>query len=919
MAGFFHSFERAANRYPNRCAIEVQRVDAVERIDYTRLSAMAASVSAFLARQGARPGQRWAILAENSAAWCATYLGMSRLGLVAVPLDTNYCASQVAKLVADCGATGLVVSENSYEIAEQALREVSNISLFTLDVDRSSVPRIDFNATPDGVPPACVAGSDPALILYTSGTTHDPKGVVLTHDNLEAVCRSAAKAVGFVHDDAVLSVLPLFHALAQVANLAMPLSLGARAVFIETVNTSELLRALQEREITVFCCVPQFFYLVHERVLERVSNAGYVVRGIFRLQLALNGWLRDAFGFNLGPKLFAKVHRVMGPQMRILVSGGSRFDPAIGRDLYRLGFDILQAYGLTETTGGVSVLRRGDRHVASVGQPLDGVDVKILPGDTYVEDPPAADRLRGVAATPIGEIVVRGPVVMPGYYQRPDANAEAFDEGWFRTGDLGYLDEQRRLYITGRAKEIIVTSSGKNIYPEEIEAHYLKASSIAELCVLGYARPGEPAAERLHAIVVPDFDKLKSRKILNTRELVRWEIEELSHKMPNYKRILSYTIVSEPLPRTTTRKLKRLEIARGFLAGEYEQAAEAAPERSADDAAWLADPHVAAALDMIRAVAREPGAVRGPANLELDLGLDSMERVELLTAVETRFGVRIEEEASQLIYTVHDLVEAARQPEGVAGAKGRLEDAWPTILTRHEEDDPKVSELFRSRLAAVAMFTVLKMIYLFAWIFLGFRVRGIEHLPEKGPYLICPNHQSYVDGFLLSAALPYRVQRNVFIVGSSEYFETRLTRWFARKVRLISVDPDTNLLRAMRVGAQGLRDGRILMLFPEGERSIDREIKRFKKGAVILSSNIDAPIVPIAIEGAYDVWPRTGHLRLSRLLPFVGRVCLTFGEPLAFETSGSGVAPDYQARTAKLRSRVVDLLSSVRAEKSGHS
>ncbi len=297
---------------------------------------------------------------------------------------------------------------------------------------------------------------------------------------------------------------------------------------------------------------------------------------------------------------------------------------------------------------------------------------------------------------------------------------------------------------------------------------------------------------------------------------------------------------------------------------------------------------------------------------ELDLGLDSMERVELLTEVETRFGVRIGEEAAQRIYTVHDLVEAARPPEGVAGAQARLEDAWPTILSRQEDGDPKVSELFRSRLAAVVMFAALRMIYVFAWIFLGFRVRGLEHLPEKGPYLICPNHQSYVDGFLLSAALPFRIHRNMFIVGSSEYFETRVTRWFARMVRLIPVDPDTNLLRAMRVGAQGLRDGRILMLFPEGERSIDREIKRFKKGAAILSSNIGAPVVPIAIEGAYDVWPRTGSLRLSRLVPFVGRVCLTFGEPLTFETSGSGAAPDYRARSAELRSHVVGLLSGIR-------
>ncbi len=913
MAGFFHSFERAAEQNADRCAIEVQRPDAVDRVNYAQLRAMAVSAATFLARRGAAPGQRWAILAENGTPWCAAYLAMSRLGLVAVPLDTNYRASQVAKLLADCGATGLVASEASFEVAREAIEGLPGVTLLLLDTDRDGFQRVDFEATPDGSPAAEPAGDDAALILYTSGTTHDPKGVVLTHDNLSAVCRSAQQAVGFANDDAVLSVLPLFHALAQVANLAMPLSMGARSVFIETINTGELLRALQEREITVFCCVPQFFYLVHERVLDNVSKANRLRRAAFRFLLALNGWLRDTFGLNLGQTLFGRVHRVMGPRMRILVTGGSRFEPSVGRDLYRLGFDILQAYGLTETTGGVSVLRRGDRHVASVGQPIEGVEVKILPTDIPTQDPPQTDRLRGAAATPVGEIAVRGPVVTPGYYQRADANAEAFDDGWFRTGDLGYLDVDQRLYITGRAKEIIVTSSGKNIYPEEIEAHYLKAASIAELCVLGHARPGEPAAERLHAIVFPDFDELKRRKILNARELVRWEIEELSHGMPNHKRILSYTIVSEPLPRTTTRKLKRLEIERRFLAGEYEIASDSAPDKSPDDPQWLADPHVAEALELIRAAVREPEAVRGSANLELDLGLDSMERVELLTEVEARFGVEIDEQTAQILYSVRDLVEATRPAEGAAGDKARLEDAWPTILSRRDAGDPDVSGFFRSRLSVWAMFLGLRVIHLFAWVFLGFRVRGLENLPEKGPYLICPNHQSYIDGFLLSAALPYRVQREVFIVGSSEYFETRLMRWFARFIRLVPVDPDTNLLRAMRVGAQGLRDGRILMLFPEGERSIDREIKRFKKGAAILSSNIEAPIVPIAIEGAYDVWPRTGSLRLSRLIPFVGRVCLTFGEPLVFEPAPAGGAPDYGARTTELRTRVVGLMEKVRA------
>jgi long-chain acyl-CoA synthetase len=912
MAGFFQRFESTAAEYADRCAIEVQGVDRLERIDYARLASMADSAAAFLARQGARRGERWAILAENGAAWCAVYLAMNRLGLVAVPLDTNYTGVQVAKLVADCGASGVVASAQSLEIARDALQD-SAIPLLVLDSDESPYPRVDFDGPAPTEDPVVPSGDDPALILYTSGTTYDPKGVVLTHGNLFAVCDSAAQAVGFTGGDAVLSVLPLFHALAQVANLALPLSTGARAVFIETVHTGELLRALQERKITVFCCVPQFFYLVHERVLEKVNKAGALVRGIFRAQLGLNGWLRDTFKINLGKLLFSKVHHVMGPYMRILVTGGSRFDPAIGRDLYRLGFDILQAYGLTETTGGVSVLRPGDRHVGSVGQPLEGVEVKILPAeDQAAQELPPPGKVRAAPASPVGEIAVRGPVVTPGYYDKPEANAETFAEGWLRTGDLGYLDKDDRLYITGRAKEIIVTSSGKNIYPEEIEAHYLKASSIAELCVLAHARPGEPAAERLHAIVTPDFDELKRRKILNSRELVRWEIEHLSPELPAHKRILSYTIVSEPLPRTTTRKLKRLEIERRFHAGDYEQAAEPTPEQASDDPTWVADPHVAAALDLIRAATRKPKAVRGAANLELDLGLDSMERVELLTEVETRFGTRIDDETAQHLYTVRDLIEAARPAAGAEVRQDRLEDAWPTILARREADDPDVQEFFRSGTSAWMLYLLLRVMYLFAWVFVGFRARGLENLPDKGPYLLCPNHQSYVDGFLLGAALPFRIQRNVFIVGSSEYFESSISRWFARAVRLIPVDPDTNLLRAMRVGAQGLRDGRVLMLFPEGERSIDRDVKPFKKGASILASNIGTKIIPIAIDGAHDLWPRKGSLRLWRLLPFVGRVNMAFGKPVEFDAYDPATPPDYTGLSEQLRGEVERLLASLR-------
>src|SRR4029079_4411149 len=238
--------------------------------------------------------------------------------------------------------------------------------------------------------------------------------------------RDAAFAVIEVTDkDTILGVLPLFHSLAQLANLLLPFAVGARVVYLETLNSTDLVRALSERRITIFACVPQFFYLIHQRVMQQVQKSGLVTRLMFGLLLGLNFRLRR-IGVNLGRLFFGKVHDVMGRDMRLLVTGGSKFDPPIGRDLYSLGFTILQAYGLTETSAAATINTPHDAHIDTVGRPLPGVEIK------FVE----------------GEIAIKGPIVMQGYYNRPDATAASIKDGWFYTGDLGRADESGRITIT---------------------------------------------------------------------------------------------------------------------------------------------------------------------------------------------------------------------------------------------------------------------------------------------------------------------------------------------------------------------------------------------------------------------------------------------------------------------------------------
>ena len=439
----------------------------------------------------------------------------------------------------------------------------------------------------------------------------------------------------------------------------------------------------------------------------------------------------------------------------------------------------------------------------------------------------------------VGELRIRGGIVMKGYYNRPDATAAVLRDGWFYSGDLGYKDAGGNLYIAGRQKEMIVLSSGKNIYPEEIEAHYLKSPWIKELCVMGLqSRPGEPLGERLHAAVVPNFEVLKQKKIVNVREVIRFDIESLSAQVSSTKRILSYDVWQEDLPRTTTRKMKRNEIERRTREmhdrGEGEQEVRSTRELTSEEREWLARPEVQDALTVIRRNARNPKKeLRPDDNLELDLGLDSMERVELLVEIEQTMGANVPDTVSSEIYTVRELVDAVLAHRSADAQRANA--GWGAILDQ-PVTDPAVLTVVKDRPISLRFYyAVGRVLNLLARDVFHLKVTGMEKLPRTGPFILSSNHQSFLDAPVLLSALPWPVLRNLFFVGTSEIFGGAILRRFSRAVRLIPIDPDANLVPAMQAGAFGLRNGRTLVLYPEGERSIDGPPKTFKKGAAILA------------------------------------------------------------------------------------
>ena len=430
------------------------------------------------------------------------------------------------------------------------------------------------------------------------------------------------------------------------------------------------------------------------------------------------------------------------------------------------------------------------------------------------------------------------------------------------------------------------------ISPEEIEAHYRRSLFIREICVIG--------DERLFAVVVPDLDRLRAKHIVNAGDIIRFEMEGLTAELPAHQRVIGYDIWFEPLPRMAEQAIDRHEVERRTRERQEIASGKRDAPISDADGEWMASPHAATVLAIIRERLRKGARLYPDANLEIDLGFDSLERVDLMTELEQRSGVKVAKNTAAGIFTVRQLVEALRaESKGASLAAKSTEQSWAFLLRDlPPASDPVLSGLLEKRpIAAPLVHLISRLIR--ATLF-RIELSGLENLPKSGAYIISPNHQSYLDPFMICPRLPFRIFRNLFFVGAVEYFETPLTQWFARLANLVPVDPDSNLVPAMQAGAFGLAHGKILVLFPEGERSIDGTVKKFKKGAPILAQHMRVPIVPVAIKGVFELWPRgrSFNWRLLRLWS-AHRVRIVIGEPMMFAENA-----DYNETASALRDRV---------------
>jgi long-chain acyl-CoA synthetase len=849
---------QAASAWPEKTVFHSYHPDGWRRVTCRDFLRTAGGFAALLREKGVVGQDRVALMAENRVEWCAAYLGILMCGATAVPIDARLTPPEVRNILLDSESRVSIHSEETRE----TLREASG----GLAVELLSLEGVRPEEAEDGNGPLETGGGEGgeiASLLYTSGTTGTPKAVMLTHENFLSDAASVLEMNLMGEDDTVLAVLPLHHAYAFMCTFVVPMLAGVAITYPEGLKGPQILDAVRATGVTALIAVPQLLELMRNRSIEKLGSlplpVSLAVRGLVRV----SGLLRRFLGVNLMGRLSAP----LGRQFRYFTSGGARLDPRVMTDLEALGFTVVEGYGLSETSPIVSFNPLGKRKPGSVGPALPGAEIRIL-------DP---------SGTGEGEVAVRGPMVMKGYYRKPEETASVLRDGWFRTGDLGRLDEDGYLFITGRLKEVIVLSSGKNVYPEEVERHYLGSSLIGEICVM-------EEQGKLKAVVVPDMHYAKEQKMGNLAEAVKWEMNVLSQTLPPHMRVTGVSVRGEPLPRTPLGKLKRYAVA----------TAEAEPPPREEGRELPDDETGRAVRAALTSLLPEGTLVRREDNLELDLGIDSLRRLELAARVERELGGELPEGLMGDAHTVAELYEGARGISAGGGERVVAKDAGiEDVMARTPSEEEQLrAGLVRGRADwpfSVFFMGVVRVVMRLVW---GLRARGLEHLPER-PYIIAANHTSYLDGFAAGAAVPLGVFRNLYFVGERKFFTRRLTALFARLAHVITIDQDARLDTALELSATALRRGGSLVIFPEGGRSPDGKLMEFRPGIGILALTLGVPVVPAHIAGTHRVLPR-GAARPGR-----GTIAVRFGAPLFPDEFRAGNGEERYARFAReVRARV---------------
>ncbi|QRK08773.1 AMP-binding protein [Archangium violaceum] len=863
--------EASVNAWRHRVAFRYAANEKEERLTYGEVNRYANRVGSFLMKEGVKRGERVMILSENRPEWPVSYFGILRAGATAVPVDSSLTEAEVVNIARRSEAKVLLLSEKAAEELPGLEAALTGAGLSTRVVSIAEAMSGD-PAYPDNIGPVrrTAAADDVASLIFTSGTTGTPKGVMLTHRNFASLIAKLAGAFNVGMGDAVLSVLPLHHTFEFSAGFLTPFSRGTEITYIDELTSDRLGEVFETGRVTAMIGVPALWQLLHRKVTQEMASRPPMVEQAIKSLMSAHGELRNRSSLNLGKLLFWPVHRKFGGKIKFLVSGGSALPDDVHKAFHQLGFNIIEGYGLTEAAPvlTVSETRVNKRQAGTVGKALPGIELRILDPDTEG----------------IGEVIARGPNVMAGYFGDKESTDAVLKEGWLYTGDLGRIDAEGRLYLVGRKKDVIIDANGKNVYPDELEDTYSTHSHIKELSIVGL--PDEAGGEKVACLCVPDY---KDRP----REEVRRELEEHFRKvgmeMPFYRRVKVLRFWDGELPRTSSRKVKRKVVVEELkrlerLASSGEKAREKVLS-TGGVSDWL--------YPLIAEVVNKPLAdIRPEARLSVDLGLDSLMLTELSVALE-QAGVPLPAVNDLThVQTVEDLrklvVSSGRRP----AVETRAREISREVTSSEEVEIPVPEPLVTVgrqlvRLGQQAIFGGL----------FDVKVTGKPFIPMNRNFLVIANHTSHLDMGLVKVVLGEQGQRLTTLAARDYFFDTPLKRaYFENFTDLLPMDRHGSLRESLRLAGNALRQGFNLLIFPEGTRSTTGELLEFKPTLGYLALTYQVDVLPIYLKGTYEALPKGRMLPKSRELEAHIGPALTY-EMLRVKTQGMARSESYRYAT----------------------
>ena len=865
----FLIFKEIATKKGESPALFFKKNDKYQCLSYKNLHKKAITLGNLLLKKDINPQDKVAIFLENNYFWPISFMGVMYIKAISLPLNFQATEEELNYLIFHSQAKLLLTTSNLYSKAKEITKNtdcrilVLEDNLFQKLTDTQL--KVDFSD---------VRKDDIACLVYTSGTTRTPKGVMLTHRNLLSNMRSLLKLNILKPTDCFISVLPLYHSYPFLTNLLLPLLSGAKISYPSQIEAEAILECIQKTGVTIFVGVPRLFSLFHEKILSQLKKypLWFLLNPLLNISLPLRKW-----NINLAKILLSPLHKKFS-KVRLFVSGGAKLDTKVAKDFYKWGFTLLEGYGLTETSPVVSFNLPHKFKFGSAGLPIPGVEVKIENPDEKGE----------------GEILVRGENIMRGYYKEEELTLNTIKEGWLYTKDVGFIDKDGFLFIQARLTETLTLSSGKKIHPEEIESSYLKSPYIKEICVFLSKKP----EEKLCAVVFPDYEYFKEQGLTQIKEKIRWEIENLSKRLPPYKRIHQYVIISEPLPKTALGKLQRFKIEEKFYLLEKSQ--KETKKITPQDEKLLSLPICKKAMAYLsQELNRE---INLDDHLELDLGLDSLEQIGLLLGFQKELGIKLKEEELIGVFTIRDILEKLKN---FVYSEEKITINWSEILKEPYEEKIKNSITLSFSLSQKITNFFLYLILKFATHTLfSLTVKNKNYLPRCGPFILSSNHISYLDGFIIASSLPFPLLLNTYFLGYRIYFHHPLIKWANKLLRLIPLDTASNLIDALRVCSYILKNSKILCIFPEGKRSPTGEIDEFKKGVGILIKELNIPVVPLYIKGTYQAWPS------YKRVPHPAKVTLVIGKPLTLKHLTEKLNPHidiYKNIADNLREEILNL------------